>query len=122
MLATILLNGVGTVGVGEAEAVPVPFPQAIGTMPNIVPSNHTVQVTFTNSGGSVTALTVALEGSLDDTNYVTLVTHIFTAGELTAKTSLFIVSAVNVSRVRANVTLLTSTGTTAIYVYHLTGL
>jgi len=122
MLATILLNGVTVTGAGGVISVPVPFPQAIGTMPNIVPSNHTVQATFTNSGGSVTALTVALEGSIDDTNYVSLVSHVFTAGELIAKTALFVVSAVNVSRVRANITTLTETGTTAVYVYHLTGI
>jgi len=122
MVANILLNGVQATGAGSAFDVPLPFHSAPGGVPNIVPSQHNVQVTFTNSGGSVTALTVALEGSIDTTKFVSLVSHAFTAGELTAKTALFTVSAVGVQQVRANITTLTETGTTAVYVYHLPGI
>jgi len=121
MIANILLNGVEATGAGSAFNVPVPFHNAPGGVPNIVPSQHNVQVTFTTTGG-VTALTVALEGSIDKVNFVSLVSHAFTAGELTAKTALFTVSAIGVHQVRANITTLTETGTTAVFVYHLPGI
>jgi len=121
MIANILLNGVEETGAGSAFGVPLPFHSAPGGVPNIVPSQHNVQVTFTTTG-AVTALTVALEGSIDTVNFVSLVSHEFTAGELSAKTALFTVSAIGVQQVRANILVLTETGTTAVFVYHLIGI
>lgn len=79
---------------------------------------YTVQVKFTNTGGSVTALSVALEGSLDGVNYSSLhdlgTPFAFSASELTAKSAMYHISNRDVFYVRGNVTTLTATGTTAI--------
>lgn len=81
-------------------------------------STHTVHVHFTNSGGSVTALTVDLEGSIDDSHFFTLKSYALNGTELTAKQAMFHVVNKSVNFVRANITTLTETGTTAVYVYY----
>lgn len=43
---------------------------------------HTVQLTFTESAGTVTAMTIDIEGSLDDTNFFAIASHDLTAAEL----------------------------------------
>jgi hypothetical protein len=70
-------------------------------------SFHTLQTTFT---GTVTALTVDLEGSLDGTSWFQLGEKIFSAGELTAKAALLHVTDKLVNHVRANITTYTGTG------------
>ena len=79
---------------------------------------HTVQVEFTNSGGGVTALIVDLEGSLDDVNFYQLASYTFTSGDLTALGAMFHVINKPVEYIRANITTLTETGTTAVIVYY----
>ena len=80
-------------------------------------SEHTVEVIFTNSGGSVTALTVDLEGSIDGgTNWYTLKSYPFSAAELVAKKTAFSVVDRRFEWVRANITTLTETGTTKVTV------
>lgn len=85
--------------------------------------HHTIQVNFTNTGGSVTALTVDLEGNLTgDNNYFAQYgTHAFTAGELTAKSAVFHVTNRPAGWIRSNITILTATGTTKINIYYLEG-
>ena len=85
--------------------------------------HHTIQVDFTNTGGSVTALTVDLEGNLtgNDNYFAQYGTHAFTAGELTAKSAIFHITNRPAGCIRSNITTLTATGTTKINVYYLEG-
>ncbi|MBF0399959.1 MAG: hypothetical protein HQL90_04255 [Magnetococcales bacterium] len=87
---------------------------------------HAVQANFTNSGGSVTALTVDLEGTINNQGEIDaatavwfqLASHAFTAGELSAQAAQFTVAVGPERYIRANITTLTETGTTAVYVRH----
>lgn len=79
-------------------------------------SKFTVQIVFTNAGGSVTALTVDLEGSTDGVKWFTLASHILSADELTAKAAMFHVINKSVRYLRGNIITLTETGTTAVTV------
>jgi hypothetical protein len=74
-----------------------------------IPASHTVQVAM---GGTVvaTAVTVDLEGSLDDTTFFQLARHAFSGAEITAEAALFHVINKPVRYVRAN--LITLTGGT----------
>ena len=71
-----------------------------------IPSAHTVAATM---GGTVvaTAVTVALEGSLDDSTWFTLASHVFTAAEITAEAAMFHIADKPVKFVRANLETLT---------------
>lgn len=69
------------------------------------PRNHTVQFTIT---GAPTAVTMDLEGSLDDTTWISLASHIMTAAELTATAAMFHVVDKPVRYVRLNLTTLTA--------------
>jgi hypothetical protein len=81
---------------------------AIGASPTwavrMKPRNHTVQVTIT---GAPTAVTVDLEGSLDNVTWSSMASHVLTAGELTATAALFHIVDKPVRYVRTNVTVLT---------------
>lgn len=70
------------------------------------PAKHTVHATM---GGTVvaSAVTVDLEGSLDDATWFTLASHAFSAGEITAEQAMFHVVDKPVRYVRANLTTLT---------------
>jgi len=101
--SSTLLNGVETTGVSDfivVKKVPI----------------QTVVCHFTNTGGSVTALTVDLEGSLDTTNWLTLKSYEFDTTELAAKKTGFHLVNKMMPYIRANITTLTETGTTAVYV------
>lgn len=77
--------------------------------------DHTVQATIT---GAPTAVTVDLEGSLNDTEWFVLGTHPFTAGELTDTQAMFHVVDKSVRYVRLNLAVLTggsSPTVTALY-------
>lgn len=76
-------------------------------------SIHTVQVVFT---GTISALSIAIEGSIDGTNIVALETHALTGDEISAKKSMFHIVNRLVEYVRANITVLTGAG--AVTVYH----
>lgn len=73
--------------------------------------------TFTfqaNINAACTALTVAIEGSLDGVNWATLVSHALIAGEITALTSIFASTTPTfLTYIRANITTLTGVGATA---------
>jgi hypothetical protein len=82
--------------------------------------DHAVMVWFTNTGGSVTALTFTLQGRIrgDAAPEVWLdlhTAHVFDAGELTAKAALEVVSDKPMDEIRVNIGTLTETGTTAVY-------
>lgn len=68
------------------------------------PRNHTVQFTIT---GAPTAVTVDLEGSLDNKTWVSLASHVVSAAELTAAKAMFHVFDKSVRFVRTNLVLLT---------------
>jgi hypothetical protein len=121
MVANKLLDAVSVTGAGSTFNLPVIFPHAPGGLANVTPSQHAIQVTFTESGGTVTALTINIEGSIDEINFTTLISHIFTATEITAKTALFTIIAIPIPLIRANITVLTNTGTAYVSVYHLPG-
>jgi hypothetical protein len=106
-----LLDAVSATGAGSAAGfVNVSF-------------THTVQVSFTASGGSISALTVDLEGTTDGVNWQSLVNttggHVFTAAEITATDAQFFVVNRPVRDVRANITTLTDSGTGTVTVEYL---
>jgi len=68
------------------------------------PRNHTVQFTIT---GAPTAVTVDLEGSLDDITWTSLASHVTSAGELAAAAAMFHVVDKPVRYTRINLTTLT---------------
>jgi len=82
---------------------------------------YTVQINFTNVGGSVTALEVQLEGSLDGVNFISLhdneVPYVFTAADLAAGFAMYHIQNRKVQEVRGNLTTLTQTGTTEVTQY-----
>jgi len=95
--ATTLLEDAVATGVGESTQV------------NQV-KNHTVACYYTDANSSITALSVVLQGTIDNTNWYDLATHSFSAAELSAKGAMFHVIDKTVSRVRANITVLTGWG------------
>ena len=70
--------------------------------------NHTVQITVT---GSPTAVTVDLEGSLDDPDdgftFFQIATHPFSGPDITAQNAMFHVTDKAVTTIRVNLTVLT---------------
>lgn len=97
-MAVLLLNAATATGAGSVHIV----------RPR--PSKHTVAATM---GGTVvaTAVTVDLEGSLDNSTWFSLDSHPFTAAEITAEAAMFHVVSRPVRYVRLN--LVTLTGGTA---------
>jgi len=66
---------------------------------------HAYQVNLT---GAPTAVTIAIEGSLDGLIWHELVEHVFDSGELTATSALFTFADKPVTFIRANLTTLTA--------------
>jgi hypothetical protein len=98
-----MLDAVTTTG--ASQSVPI---RKIGV-------KHTVQATTT---GNPTAVTVDLEGSLDNITWFQIATSPFTAGEITAQGSMFHVIDTPVRYVRVNLTTLlggTSPTVTVLY-------
>jgi len=97
-MAHTLLNAATATGTGSTQKT------------FAIPDKHTVAATM---GGTVvaTAVTVSLEGSIDDTTWFTLASHAFSAGEITAEAAMFHITDKPVKYVRAN--LVTLTGGTA---------
>lgn len=85
---------------------------------NRKPGNHTFAVTM---GGTVpaTAVTVDVEGSLDDITYFQLVSHALSAGEITALGAMFHLIDMPVKYIRANLTTLTGGTAPTITVKHV---
>jgi len=90
-MAVKLLNAVTTTGAS-------PRWKASGSI------THTVQIDIT---GSPTAVTVDLEGSLNDVTYFTLASHSMTSSELSGSAAMFHVETKRVEYIKANVTTLT---------------
>ena len=97
-MAHTLLSAATSTGAGSSQRV------------SMIPSQHTIQATM---GGTLvaTAVTVDLEGSLDDSTWFQLARHAFSAGEISAEAAMFHVNDKPVKYVRAN--LITLTGGTA---------
>jgi len=77
----------------------------------------TVSSNFTVAGGSITALTTDLEGSLDNSDWFTLGSYAFVAADLTNQEAMFHVINKFVNYIRCNIITLTKTGTPSINVY-----
>jgi len=92
-MAIKLLDAVTATGSGSAFRI------------NALVKTHTIQATIT---GAPTAVTVDLEGSVDNVTFFQLATHVFTAGELTAQGAMFHVVDKVVRFVRLNLTTLTA--------------
>ena len=99
----INLNGVETTATGDTIE-----------LPGMV-SSHTVDCYFDTSGGGVTALTIDLEGSIDNSKWYSLASHDFDTAELAAKRAMIHVVNKPVTYVRCHITTLTETGTTTVY-------
>lgn len=93
-MARNILNAATATGAGSTFRV------------GIIPTKHTCAVTM---GGTLvaTAVTIDLEGSIDDTSWFTLANHAFTAAEITATSAMFHVVDKPVKYVRANLQTLT---------------
>ena len=106
-MGALILNGVEATGAGPAYREG-DKQRALG-----------VHAWFTNSGGSVTALTIDIEGQIKGEGapdaWVQLGQVIFSGGELTAKSAHRFLADKPVDEIRANVTTLTETGTTKVY-------
>lgn len=98
-----LLNGVDATGAGDSVSIVANLVR--------VAKDHTVSIKWTDTGGSITAMTVDLEGSINGTDFHQLATHVVISAELTAKKAMFHVLDMPVSYVKANITTLTETGT-----------
>jgi len=80
--------------------------------------DHTVSVSFTTSG-SVSAMTVSLEGSIDGgLTWHDLAAHSLTGTELTNGCALFHVTDKIVDLVRVNLDAITESGTTSVDVWY----
>lgn len=102
----ILLNAVAVTGAGDVS-------NSVNGM-----SVHTVTVEFTNVGGAVTELVVALEGTIDGVKFFPLKTYTLSSSERSAKFAKFHAADMAVASVRANLVTLTDTGTSAVTVKH----
>ena len=94
------------------------------------PDKHTVACYYTDANASISALTIALEGSIDkhsvedaDAHWFALASHDFTGAEITAKQTMFHVVNVPVTRVRLSITTLTgaTVGTDLVYALYEEG-
>lgn len=82
-----------------------------------VRSHHTVQSVYTEDAGTLSALVLVLEGTLDsrgvtDANatWVTMATNTWDGGEITALAATFVVTDQPFKRVRVRLTTLTGEG------------
>lgn len=80
-----------------------------------IPDTVTAVVDFTDVGGSISALTVDIEGSVDGINFSSIINttggHAFTAAEITDTVATFKHVSPGVSIFRLNVTTKTDSGT-----------
>ena len=74
-------------------------------------SSHTVFCNFSTSG-TVTALVIDLDGSIDNDLYENLAQHTFSAGEISSETAMYHVNDKYVSSVRSQISTLTDSGNT----------
>lgn len=93
-MAVLLLNAATATGAGSAFTL------------RVMPTKHTVAATM---GGTVvaTAVTVDLEGSIDNSTWFTLASHVFTAAQITAEAAMFHVIDKPVRYARLNLITLT---------------
>lgn len=82
------------------------------------PSRHTIQATM---GGTVvaTAVTVDIEGSVDNITFFQLVSHAFSAGEITAEAAMFHMVDMPIKYIRANLATLTGGTAPTVTVKHV---
>jgi hypothetical protein len=110
-----LLNAATTVAAGTGQHITGGRPPTHGFNPSI----HTCHVKIT---GSPTAVSVALNGSVEDADYGQLATHTFTAGELTAGYVEFHVTSKPVEWVQGEVLTLTGGTSPTVTFKHFAGL
>ena len=85
---------------------------------NQKPHAHTIQAMM---GGTVvaTAVTIDVEGSLDDSTWFQLVQHAFSAGEITAEGAMFHLADMPIKYIRSNLTTLTGGTAPTVTVLHV---
>ena len=107
-MAALLLNAATATGAGSSVRM------------NRKPSAHTIQAVM---GGTVvaTAVTVDIEASLDKTTWFALVSHAFSAGEITAESAMFHLADMPTKYLRANLTTLTGGTAPTVTVKHVWG-
>lgn len=98
----LLLNGVEATGTSTAVYMEKSNP-------------ITVDLYFTNTGGTVTALVIDTEGSSDNSHYHQLASHTLDAAELTANKAAFHIVDKLFDYIRLNITTITETGTTSVF-------
>lgn len=111
MATVTLLDAVSSTGAGSTKtAGDVGFSWK---MPNGIMSNFTVTAV---ASAATTAITIDLEGSLDDTTWFQLASHVFDAAEITAKAAMFHVINKPVVYIRGNMTAFTQAGSETVTV------
>ena len=75
-------------------------------------ANHSLEIKIT---GTVTALTIDLEGSLSGNFWTSLASHPLTSDEIAAKGAIFHVESRLVEQVRAKITSYTGSGTVSVW-------
>lgn len=98
----LLFNGVETAGTSSAVYIEKSNPV-------------TIDLYFTNTGGTVTALVIDAEGSSDNSHYHQLASHTLDAAELTANKAAFHIVDKLFDYIRLNITTITETGTTSVF-------
>lgn len=93
----VLLNAVTSTGAGSSTLVK-------GLR------DHSCHYSFTNTTGAVSAVSIDLEGSMDNSDWFVIDSHTFTAQEITDKEAI-IKADLTVKYVRANLVTCTSSGT-----------
>lgn len=110
---------VGVSGVSSAASILLlNGVEATGTSSAVYLENSnpiTVDLYWTNSGGTVTALTIDAEGSSDNSHYHQLASHTLDAAELTANKAAFHIVDKLFDYIRLNITTITETGTTSVF-------
>lgn len=98
----LLFNGVEATGTSSAVYIEKSNPV-------------TIDLYFTNTGGTVTALVIDAEGSSDNSHYHQLASHTLDAAELTANKAAFHIVDKLFDYIRLNITTITETGTTSVF-------
>ena len=89
----------------------------IATFDTGAAKTHAIQAVWTS--GTLTALTLVIEGTVDGTTFDALKTYVASASEIAAKKLMFHLADQNVLKIRATITKLTDSGTADVSVHHL---
>ncbi|MCK5018727.1 MAG: hypothetical protein KAS32_16820 [Candidatus Peribacteraceae bacterium] len=109
---------VGVCSAADFSAVATGVGSKLNTSGHVF-SDHGSFCYFIDDGTNITAVTVALEGSINNSNWYALASHTFTAGELdnAVEEAVFFVANAPVTQLRYNLTTLTGGNGTSDAVY-----